>query len=86
MRRILAESPEFRSPVGVRPSHLARAGGAPEAWLREAEASGFAPYMIDGMDGRVPAGALSRAGRRVSTNILLLRPGAAARHPDLVFA
>ncbi len=86
MRRILAESPNFAALLEVRPSHLARAGGAPEAWLREAEASGFAPYMIDGMTGVCRPAGLSALAGASSANILLLRPGAAARHPDLVFA
>jgi FkbM family methyltransferase len=86
MRRVLEESPRLAAVLECGPSHLARAGTTPEAWLGELEAAGFASYTIDEATGACrPASAPALAGV-FSTNVLLLRPGAAARHPGLVFA
>lgn len=86
MRRVLEESPRLAAVLECGPSHLARAGTTPEAWLGELEAASFASYTIDEATGACrPASAPALAGV-FSTNVLLLRPGAAARHPGLVFA
>ncbi len=86
MRRVLEESPSLAAVLEFGPSHLARAGVTPEAWLGELEAAGFAPYTIDEATGACrPANVPALAGV-FSVNVLLLRPDAASRHPDLVFA
>lgn len=86
MRRVLDESPGIAAVLEFGPSHLARAGIAPGEWLGELEAAGFESYAIDEATGVCrPASASALAGM-FSVNVLLLRPGAASRHPDLVFA
>ncbi|MBD0273019.1 MAG: FkbM family methyltransferase, partial [Acetobacteraceae bacterium] len=86
MQRVVAESPDLAAVLEFGPSHLARAGVTPEAWLGELEASGFESFTVDEATGVCrPASAPALAGV-FSVNILLLRPGAASRHPDLAFA
>jgi FkbM family methyltransferase len=78
--------PPPRRRAGVRPFAPRPRRHHPEAWLGELEAAGFASYTIDEATGACrPASAPALAGV-FSTNVLLLRPGAAARHPGLVFA
>ena len=86
MGRILAESPDLAAVLEFGPHHLARVGVSPEAWLREVEAPGFVPYMIDDMTGVCRPASVSSLSGVFSVNVLLLRPGAAERHPGLVFA
>ena len=86
MRRILAESPVLAAVLEFGPSHLARVGVTPEAWLREVEAPGFEPYMIDDLTGVCRPATVAALAGVFSANVLLLRPAAAARHPDLAFA
>lgn len=86
MGRILRESPDLAAVLEFGRPHLARAGVAPEDWLREVEAPGFAPYMIDDMTGVCRPASAQSLTEVFSVNVLLLRPGAAARHPGLVFA
>ncbi|GAA0568265.1 hypothetical protein GCM10009416_02910 [Craurococcus roseus] len=86
MGRILAESPGLAAVLEFGRPHLARAGVSPEAWLREVEAPGFVPYMIDDMAGVCRPASASSLSDVFSVNVLLLRPGAAERHPGLVFA
>jgi FkbM family methyltransferase len=86
MGRVLAESPRLAAVLEFGPSHLARAGVSPEAWLGELEASGFASYTIDEATGACRPASASALAAAFSTNVLLLRPDAVSRHPDLVFA
>ena len=78
--------PDLAAVLEFGPSHLARAGVSPEAWLGELEAAGFESFAVDEATGVCrPASAPALAGV-FSVNVLLLRPGAASRHPDLAFA
>ncbi|HYI82364.1 MAG TPA: FkbM family methyltransferase [Acetobacteraceae bacterium] len=86
MRRLLEESPQLAAILEFGPSHLARAGVAPEAWLGELEQAGFAAYAIDEATGACRPTTAAALAATFSTNVLLLRPGAAARHPELVLA
>jgi hypothetical protein len=86
MRRVLEESPGLAAVLEFGPSHLARAGVSPEAWLGELEGAGFESYMIDEATGACRPASAPALAETFSTNVLLLRPGAASRHPDLVFA
>ena len=86
MRRVLEESPRLAAILEFGPSHLARAGVTPEAWLGELQSAGFAAYAIDELTGACRSTTAAALAGTFSTNVLLLRPGAAARHPELVFA
>jgi FkbM family methyltransferase len=86
MRRVLADSPGLAAVLEFGPSHLARAGIAPADWLGELTADGFEAYAIDEATGACRPADASALAAVFSVNILLLRPGAAARHPELVSA
>jgi FkbM family methyltransferase len=86
MRRVLAESPRLAAVLEFGPAHLGRAGVSPEAWLEEVAAPGFSAFMIDEATGVCRPASASALVQAESTNVLLLRPGAAERHPGLVFA
>ena len=86
MGRILAESPDLAAVLEFGRPHLARAGVAPGDWLREVAAPGFEAYAIDDTTGACRPASAASLSETFSVNVLLLRPGAAARHPGLVFA
>lgn len=86
MGRVLEESPDLAAVLELNPPQLPRMGVTLEAWLDEVEAPGFAAYAIDEGTGTCRPARAAPLGDMESLNVLLLRPGAEARHPGLVAA
>ena len=87
MRRLLEESPQPRRHSRIRPFALgARRRRTPKRGSASWSQAGFAAYAIDEATGACRPTTAAALAATFSTNVLLLRPGAAARHPELVFA
>ena len=86
MRRVLEESPALSVVLELNPPQLPRIGTTLEAWLDEVEAPGFASYVINEETGTCRPARATPLADLESANLLLLRPGAAARHPGLIEA
>jgi FkbM family methyltransferase len=83
MSRVLAENPDIAAVLEFGPSHLARGGVSPEEWFATLQGPGFDAFAIDELSGRCRPTGPEDLANVVSVNVLLLRPGAAARHPGL---
>ena len=83
MEQILAASPDLAIVAEYGPTHLARVGLTPEAWLGAFETAGFAPYAIAEPQGACRPVKLADLAGVVSINLAFVKPGgrAAGRLP-----
>ncbi len=76
MSRLIAENPDIGIIAEYAQSHLLRVGTRPEQWEQMRAEHGFDLYLIDDLTGRCePLQGFAEIHARVSSNVLLCRPG-----------
>ena len=82
MSRLIERNPDVGIIAEYAESHLARVGTAPNDWERMRAHYGFDLFLIDDLNGQCrPLSGFADLHGRVSSNVLLCRPGSALAEP-----